>query len=54
MNDKEKKQFFWAIAIGLIVFLLYAGYSHHKENTISGRISIIKNLKMSDITDVKK
>lgn len=54
MNNQDRKNFFWVLAIGFIVFLLYAGYDHYKEKTIAGRISVIKSLKMSDITDAKK
>ena len=54
MNNQDKKHFFWVLAIGIIAFLLYGAYDHYKEKTIGGRISVIKSLKMSDITDAKK
>ena len=52
-SETNKKNIIFAV-LGIIVIIAAIAYYQHRENTIEGRIGVIKDLKMSDIADVRK
>ena len=51
---KERKNKILICIIVLLLAVIYYIYMEYETNSIEGRFSVIKDLKMSDIAGVKK